>query len=266
MTSAVAPFDLFSRGSGEALVLAGARMSGLMLIAPALSETVVPRSYRVMLVVILTLLLQPMAQAAMSTVPNITGATLMSETVIGFSIGLGAALLIAAAEAAGDVVAVQIGLSGSAILDPLSNENLPVLGTFMRLFALTLLLSFNLHLQMLSALADSFHALPLGQPVSLAGGLMAMLQLGGALFVFGVRFAAPVIATVLITNVALAVLGRAAPQLNILSVSFPIQIAVGLLTLIASLPAIARFFGGWSGVYDGMLSVVARGFTAVAIR
>ena len=80
------------------------------------------------------------------------------------------------------------------------------------------------------------------------------------------RFAAPVIAAVLITNVALAVLGRAAPQLNILSVSFPIQIAVGLLTLIASLPAIARFFGGWSGVYDGMLSVVARGFMAVAIR
>ena len=175
-------------------------------------------------------------------------------------------VLIGAAEAAGDIVAVQIGLSGSALLDPLSNDSMPVLGTFMRMFAVTLLLSFNLHLTMLSALADSVRSLPVGQPVSLAGGLWAMLQLGGALFAFGVRFAAPVIAAVLVANVALAVLGRAAPQLNILSVAFPVQIALGLVTLIAALPAIARFFGGWSGVYDGMLSTIARGFTAVAVR
>jgi len=262
----VAPFNPLSAGSAETLVLFGARVGGLLLVAPALSETIVPRSFRVALLVILTVLLQPVALASMHGVPRITPETFLTETLVGFAIGLGAALLIGAAEAAGDIVAVQIGLSGSAILDPLSNENMPILGTFLRLFAVTLLLSFNLHLTMLSALADSVHALPVGASLNVKGGLWAMLQLGGALFAFGVRFAAPVIAAVLIANVALAVLGRAAPQLNILSVAFPVQIALGLTTLIASLPAIARFFGGWSGVYDGMLNTIARGFSAVAVR
>ena len=262
----IAPFNPLTPGSAETLVLFGSRVGGLLLVAPALSETMVPRTFRVALLLILTVLMQPIALASVRGVPHISVESFVTESLIGFSIGLGAALLIGAAEAAGDIVAVQIGLSGSAILDPLSNESMPILGTFLRLFAVTLLLSANLHHTMLSALADSVQALPVGQPVSLQGGLFAMLQLGGSLFAFGVRFAAPVIAVVLIANVALAVLGRAAPQLNILAVAFPVQIALGLVTLIASLPAYGRFFGGWTGVYDGMLNTIARGFTAAAVR
>ena len=61
----------------------------------------------------------------------------------------------------------------------------------------------------------------------------------------------------------IAVLGRAAPQLNILTVAFPIQITVGLLAFFASLPAIARFMSGWNGIYDSMLGDVVRGLTLV---
>ena len=166
-----------------------------------------------------------------------------------------------AAEAAGDVMAVQMGLSGAALLDPLDTTQTPALGTFTRLFATTLLLSLNFHAVMLGALADSAARFPVGAPVSLEGGALAVLQLGGTLFVLGVRFAAPVITAVLIANVALAVLGRAAPQLNVLTVAFPLQITVGLFALLAALPAMARFFEGWSGTYDGMMTHVARGLS-----
>jgi flagellar biosynthetic protein FliR len=264
--SVASAFDPFAPGSAATVALFGARVGGMMLVAPSLSNTVIPRTVRVALLVVLTVLLQPAALASVRGVPRLTGSAFLSETLIGFAIGLGAAILIGAAEAAGDVMAVQIGLSGAAILDPLNTTQTAALGTFAALFATVLLLSLNLHVVMLGALADSTAAFPVGASVNAGGGALGMLQLGGSLFALGVRFAAPVVAAVLIANVALAVLGRAAPQLNILWVSFPVQIAIGLFALVAAIPAIGRFFGGWVGVYDGFLSHVAGGFAAAPLR
>ncbi len=263
--SAVA-FDAFAPGSAETLVLFGARVGGMMLVAPVLSETVIPRQVRVALLIVLTVLMQPIALASTHGIPALTPAAFLSETLIGFAIGFGAAMFIAAAETAGDIMSIQIGLSGAAIMDPTNHTQIPVLGSLTRTLAIVVLLSLDLHAVMLSALADSVQALPVGVPVHLAAGSKSILMNAGAMFAIGVRLAAPVMAAVLIANVAIAVLGRAAPQLNILSVSFPIQIAVGMLALIASLPAMARLLGGWQGTYDHMLGTVVRAFAALPIR
>ncbi|MBI2797112.1 MAG: flagellar biosynthetic protein FliR [Gemmatimonadetes bacterium] len=262
----VAPFDPLAAGSPEMLVLFGTRVGGLVLLAPVFSSTVVPRLARVGLIVLLTALLQPAALAAAAAahlVPAITPAALLGETLVGLAMGLGAALIVGAAETAGDVMSMQIGLSGAAILDPLDNTQVAILGTFMRLFAVTLLLTLNLHTVMLGALADSTVAVPVGTPLWAEGGVWAMVMSAGQLFALGVRFAAPVIAVVMVSYVAMAILGRAAPQLNILSVSFPVQIALGLGTLLASLPAIARWFTGWSGAYAATVQQAAAALTAV---
>lgn len=260
----VLPFDPLAAGSPETLVLFSARVGGLVLLAPVLSASVVPRLVRVGIIILLTVLMQPAALAAAHAahlVPAVTPVALLGETLVGMAMGLGAALLVGAAETAGDVMAIQIGLSGAAILDPLDNTQVAVTGTFMRLFAITLLLTLNLHGVMLGALADSVTAIPVGTPLSAAGGAWAMVMSAGQLFALGVRFAAPVIAVVMVAHVAMAILGRAAPQLNILSVSFPVQIALGLGTLVASLPAIARWFTGWSGTYATTVQSIANALT-----
>ncbi len=257
----IVAFDPFAPGSAATLVLFGTRVAGMMLVAPAFSATMVPRTVRVGFLIVLTVLMQPAALASLHAIPALTASAFVSETLIGFAIGLGVALLVGAAETAGDVMAVQMGLSGASLLDPLDTTQAPALGTFTRLFATTLLLTLNFHTVMLGALADSAMRFPVGAPVSLQGGALAILQLGGTLFVLGVRFAAPVIVAVLIASVALAVLGRAAPQLNILSVAFPVHITIGLFALLAALPAMARFFEGWTGTYNGMMTHVARGLS-----
>lgn len=253
-------FDLFAPGAGDALVLTGTRVTGLMLIAPSLSSMIVPHRIRAGLVVLLTMLLTPVAFSAQQH-PHLNAVTCSSELLIGFAMGFGAALLVGAAEQAGDAMAVQTGLSGIAILDPMAAEPLPVLGSFLRLFAITLLLSLNLHTVMITTLAESLHAVPLGSAPGLAHGMKEMLDLGGTMFALGVRFAAPVISVILIINVSLAVMGRAAPQLNVLAVAFPMQIAAGLFALAAAIPAMAIFFGGWDAVYHGMVSSDVGGFT-----
>lgn len=259
-------FDAFAPGSIQTLVLLGARVGGLIMIAPVFSTKAVPVKVRTVVILLLTALLQPLALAHTGAAPAITPATFVGETLVGFALGLGAAILVGAADTAGEFLAMQIGLSGAAILNPLSNEQGPALGMLMNMFAVALLLSLDAHLVMLDALAASVREVPVGAPLDLRAGMGAMVSTGTALFSLGLRFAAPVIAAVLIGNVALAVLGRAAPQLNILGVAFPVQIAIGLFTLAASLPFIATWFTGWQSAYTTMLSHVMGALTLPLAR
>jgi flagellar biosynthetic protein FliR len=257
----VRPFDLFAPGSGTVAVLVALRLTGLVLIAPVFSAATVPVKWRTSLLVVLTVVIQPIAYANMHGVPQITPASAVGELLVGFGIGLGAALLVGAAESAGDLIAIQIGLSGAALLDPLTKQQSPVLSNFLSLFAITILLALNVHLGMIEALAASLRAVPVGSAMNLPAGLASLLSLAGTLFLVGLRFAAPVIGTVMVGNAALAVLSRATPQLNILSVAFPLQIGLGLFALGVALPFIASTLGNWPGQYDQQLTSF---FTAVA--
>jgi flagellar biosynthesis protein FliR len=109
--NAVASFDLFAPGSAPALALFGARVSGLVLVAPVFSARLVPVSVRTALVILLTVLLQPVAMTHLTAAPALTPTSLLSETLVGFAIGMGAAIFVGAAEAAGELLAIQIGLS-----------------------------------------------------------------------------------------------------------------------------------------------------------
>jgi flagellar biosynthesis protein FliR len=251
---ALPAFDVFAPGAVSTLVLFGARVGGLVLVAPVFSARPVPMAIKTGLVVMLAVLMVPVAQGQLSAAPTVNPATLLGETMVGLAIGIGAALLIGAAETAGELLAIQIGLSGSAIVDPMSQQQSTSLGQLMHLFAIVLMLTLNGHLVMLDALAVSARRIPVGSVPSIAEGLQGLVSLGGTLFALGLQFAAPVIAVVLVANVALAVLGRAAPQLNILQLAFPIQIIVGLGTLLATLPFISAWFLGWEASYDALLT------------
>ena len=257
----VRPFDLFAAGSGTVAVLVALRLTGLMLIAPVFSAATVPVKWRTSLLIVLTIVIQPIAYANMHGVPQITPASAIGELLVGFGIGLGAALLVGAAESAGDLLAIQIGLSGASLLDPLTKQSSPVLANFLSLFAVTILLALNVHLGMIEALAASLRAVPVGSAMDLHAGLANLLSLAGTLFFVGLRFAAPVIGTVMVGNAALAVLSRATPQLNILSVAFPLQIGLGLFALGIALPFIASTLGNWPTQYDQQLTSF---FTAIA--
>jgi flagellar biosynthesis protein FliR len=247
--------DVFSPGAASALVLAGMRVGGVLLVAPMFSSRSVPVRVRTALLIVLAVLMQPAAFASAAGTA-ITPASMLTETLIGFAIGLGAAVFVGAAEVAGEFLSIQGGLAGSALLDPTSGQSVMVLGRLVQGFVLTLLLAMDMHLLMLDALFASFRYLPLGGSVDLQAGLASMVSLGALLFSLGLRLAAPVVAAVLIANAALALLTRAAPQLQILGIAFPLQIAVALLTLAAAIPLMATVYTGWELQYDTMLTRV----------
>ena len=92
----------------------------------------------------------------------------------------------------------------------------------------------------------------MGSPLNLEEGVPATITLLGTQFVLGLRFAAPVVAAMMIGNASLGVMAKTVPQLNVLMMAFPLQIAIGLFTLGLSLPLIAGFFGEWPDHYTGL--------------
>jgi flagellar biosynthetic protein FliR len=257
-----ATMNLYAPETWTALVLLASRVGGLVLVAPVFSSRLIPVTVRTALVILLTVVLYSGARSSAGA-GGITPAAVLGEMLVGFAIGLGAALLIGAMEVAGDYIAVQTGLSGAALLDPMTNQQSAVLGTFLQIFAVTLLLSTNGHLVMLDALSASTQRLPLGSALTTEAGLWELAGQGSALFALGLRFAAPVMAVALIANVALAVLSRAAPQLNILQIAFPVQILAGLATLIAALPILGSWWMGWEPTYSDLFT---RALGALGVR
>lgn len=256
--------ELFQTDTAQAIGLLSTRLSGLLLVAPLFSSRAVPMRIRTGVLLLLTLVLLPEALSAAvegtGGMPHLGAATLGTEAVLGLTLGLGAAVFIAAAESAGDMLAVQMGLSGANVLDPISSTQMPVIGQFLGLFATALLLASGGHLALLEVLHRSLQAFPPGGPVNLEGGVTATVALLGSQFVLGLRFAAPVVAAMMIGNAVLGVTAKTVPQLNVLMLAFPLQIGIGLVTLGLSLSLIAAFFGDWPEQYAELISRVLERF------
>lgn len=257
------------------------RLTGLVWVAPMFSGRTVPTALKVAVLALFTFLLFPAASAASgiggiggvgggagvpgasgasgatgAAVPVVNALTLLSEATVGLMLGLGAGMFVAAAESAGDLMAVQMGLSGANVVNPISETQMPILGQFMGLFVLTLILSTGGHLLIVGALARSLEVAPVGLPLAMDQGIATLVRMGGELFVLGLRFAAPVVATVMIGNAALGVMARTVPQLNVLMVAFPLQIAIGLFVLGATLPLMAGFFSSWPARFEDVAGSV----------
>jgi flagellar biosynthetic protein FliR len=235
-----------------ALVLMGMRLTGLVMVAPLFSSRSVSVRVRSAVVVLLTLALVPPGPIG----AELNVATFVGEWMVGAILGFGAMIFIQAAESAGDILAMQMGLSGGAVLSPNAGTQVPVLSHFLSLFTLALLLAAGGHLIMLEALDASLEALPLGAPLRLADGAMGVVELGSYLFVLGLRIAAPVVGAVLVGNVVLGILARTVPQMNVLMMAFPVQIGLGLVALGISLPGVSMLFTDWGGTYTDLASSI----------
>ncbi len=251
--------DLFAPGVATACVLVALRVGGLLLVAPAWSSKQVPMRLRTALLVLFAVLLLPSGlETANRATLAITPATFLTETALGMAFGLAAALVIAGAEFAGELMTTTIGLSGAAIFDPVNNTQGAILGSFMQILALVILMATGGHLLMLEAVSKSFAVFPLGAPIDIGSGLLALVKSASTIFATGVQFASPVIAAILLANIALAILGRAAPQLQIMSIAFPLQIGIGLLTVAGSLGILVKALGEWTPRYQSHLDSFAR--------
>lgn len=177
----------------------------------------------------------------------------VQQVLIGLSIGFAVRLIFASMELAGEVIGFQMGLNFAAFFDPQMNTQSSALGRFFGQMALLLFVVTNAHLLVIMAFVKSFQAFPIGQNVlaSIAG--LQLHLLGAAIFSSALWIALPVVGMLLFVNVALGVISRVAPQMNIFAVGFPITLFVGMLGVALTLPMLATPF-------DALISVMLSKF------
>ena len=210
----------------------------LVAAAPAFGGTYAPGLLKVGLTVVLALVVATVVPVPQVLGPVGIGVVVAREAAIGLSLAFAVRLLIGGAELAGYLAGFQIGFTYATVADPQTGAHNNVLSTVYGLLALVVFFAANAHHDFIRALLRSYDALPLG-----AGGIDASLgglvaRMLGAVFTIGAQMAAPVVIVLLVVELALGLMSRAAPSLNILAQGFPVRLVVGLLALAATLRAI----------------------------
>jgi flagellar biosynthetic protein FliR len=218
-----------------AFFLALVRASAWIFFAPPFNNKSIPTQVKAGLAGALALAAAP---TLAHTVPvddaGFIGA-IVTQAVIGVALALITQLLIAAIAAAGSLIDLFAGYSISSLYDPMADANAAVFGRFYQLVAITLLFAINGHLVLVRGFMTSFEAI--GANGFSLNGLGELLTKDlGLFFVSAIEIAAPVLAVLFLTEIAMGLLSRAAPSMNVFELAFPIRVVVALLLVSVSLP------------------------------
>lgn len=224
-----------------AFVFPMARILAFIATAPLWSSAGVPRRTRLILAIAISIAITPSLPAMPTVQPaSLAGLWIMlQQMLVGLGMGFAAKIVFTAFDMAGEFIGFQMGLGFATFYDPLNSSQTPVIAEFITLITLLLFLSMNGHLLYLATLSQSFTAIPVSANPLGAGSWLNLAELGGKIFSAGLLLALPILVALMITNIGLAVLTRAAPQLNIFALGFPLTLIGGFVVLAVSLNYLA---------------------------
>ena len=239
---------------GFAMVLT--RISAFLMVVPVFSWASIPMRVKVSLTLLLSiffLMITPIpAMARQASVPEMV-LLIVNEGTYGLALGLVAAVLFAAVRFGAHVVEQEMGLTMAQILDPLTGEATQPLGSLLEMVFILLLLNANGHHLFLLTISKSYEAFPPGSiPTipALAGG---MIRAGSTMLTVGLKLAAPMLAASLLLMVVLAILARMIPEMNILFISLPLRVGLGLLMMVVFLPLFSNFVSEFADLMGKLL-------------
>ena len=220
------------------------RILGLIAAAPLFGNAAVPATVKVALGALLAMIIAPGVPALPAVNPmSLPGLLILTqEMLVGLAMGFTIRIVFSAIEMAGEISSLTMGLGFASFFDPQTKGRSSAISQFLVMLATLMFLTVNGHLVLLAALAESFVSLPISASPISGGGFQQLAAWGGEIFRSGLQIALPVIAALLLTNVALGILTRAAPQLNIFGIGFPVTLGVGLLVIGMVLPYLATPF------------------------
>ena len=242
---------IFEKLLGFVMVLT--RISAFFLTLPVFGWKSIPVRIKVALTVLVAIFFSmitpvPFEARQVSVVEAIL--LLANEATYGLALGLIATFLFVTVRFSGRIIERQMGLAMAQILDPLTGENTQPLGALLEMIFIVLFLSANGHHLFLLIISRSYETFPAGSiptiPV-LAGGIVSA---GSTMLMAGLKLAAPILAAFLVLMVVLAILARMVPEMNILFISLPMRVGLGLLMIVVFLPFINTFvaeFADWMG-------------------
>ncbi len=231
------------------------RIAALFSVAPVISSPFIPLRIKVAIAFVLTIFILPLQETA-SSLDIFTANGLLQigiQLLIGLSMGFILRLVFNALTIAGENIAVTMGLGFAQITDPVNGVTVPIISQFLTIVATLLFLSFDGHLALINMVFNSFIYIPVGSSIFQLNAIWNVAAWATNMFSGALMVAIPAVTALLIANSALALMTRAAPQLNVFSVGFPITILLGLTAVALILPNVSVVFQNLiSSAFDQM--------------
>lgn len=231
-------------------ILTFARVGTVMMIMPGIGDSFVSPNIRLLFALAFTVVLSPVTAAY---IPTDIGNGLMiwlliSEMVIGLFIGTIARIFMAALDVAGMLISMNMGVANAQIFNPQLASQGSIVGAFLSITGATLLFATDLHHMLIFGMIDSYQRFPLGDAVPDVSGMAQTVALAvNKSFIIGFYIAIPFIIVSLFLYIAMGVLGRLMPQIQVFILAIPVQIMMGMLVLIMVFSTMMLY---WLSHYD----------------
>jgi len=215
------------------------RVGALVIFLPVLGHQLVPQQIKVGLIVLLSIIIYPIVSGSVTLIPLdpvAFAAIAIQEILIAGAIALFGQLIFASAQFAGQLISFQMGMTVANVFDPTTHSQQSVIGQLAMTLAMLLWVTVGAHYIFISALIESFRLFPIDQPWSFPG-LLALTDAAAAMFVLSLKIAAPIMLLLTFVYIALGLVSRAVPQIQVFFVSFPLTVGLGLLAFAIGMPA-----------------------------
>jgi flagellar biosynthetic protein FliR len=231
-------------------MLVFARIGAMVMLLPGLGETNIPVRIKLAIALLLSMIILPLHRQAYQVDLNSLAPLLvlmLHEIVIGVVLGATARVTLSALQVAGSVIAQQLGLGFVTAVDPTQGQQGLILGNFLTLLGVTLIFATDLHHLVIAGLHDSYRLFQPGEvPVVSDVASLVTKTVAGA-FRVGIQLSAPFLVFGLVFNIALGVLSRLMPQMQVYFVAVPLSISIGFLILLIVVGAMMASFLGYVG-------------------
>ena len=232
------------------------RIGSMFIAIPVFSVKAIPARVRVITAFLITLVIIPV----LPIMPDIEMFSYqgfmvsIQQIVLGVTAGFILQMVFSVMLVAGQSIAYSMGLGFASLVDPATGIQVPVVAQVFIISASLLFLSVNGHLLLIEMLVQSFTTLPVAEVGLDASDLWRVISWSSQIFAGGVLLALPVMATILLVNISFGVASRAAPQLQIFGVGFPITIMLGMVLIWIMLPEIL----------EGFSDILSNGFALIS--
>lgn len=247
-----------SQGQFETFLLIVVRVSSMLFVFPVFSAQQIPILARIGLAFLFGFILMHTvpAMAPLADVGELLAAV-VSQVVLGVMVGFVAYLVFMGIQFAGEILDMQIGFAVANVINPTTQQQVTVIGELQLTLATLIFLMTDSHLVMLQGIGGSFHLVPLpfiNLDPAILGNVMGFVQ---DAFLIVVKIAAPPAIALFLVNLALGLMARVAPQMNVFVVGFPLQVGVGLMMMAVSLPLLGyvepQLFHGSASQMDTLM-------------
>lgn len=221
------------------------RITSALVVFPVFNSTTIPTQMKIGSGLAISLLTLPLLKNSGVPVPADIShliLNLSAEVLVGLILGFLASLVFAGVELAGQLISIQMGFGIVNVYDPQTSRQIPIVGQFYSYLAMMIFLAIDGHHFLLEGLFQSFKTIPLSAPSFKSAIVELNVTMMSSVFVSAIKIGVPVIVTLLLTSIALGLVARAVPQMNVFFVGMPLKIGMGLLALSFSLPLFAYVF------------------------